>query len=203
MRVEVMAAVLGTAVTISCASRVVDFLPDNHCGSSEVLLADLSGARISAMCGTDGTTRSILVSTENRHRPGYGPLLAFSLGFCGSEVISVEAPRGWKASVDGSIRSFHVTWEVSADVGRDRGIPSGQRMSGFVVRLRPGWRRTGSSSARWESGAEGTTVTHDECEQSRSRVNTSAIDRNLPGGGRRTIGWIGRRRSLRGTPAPT
>ncbi len=167
MSIKVMTVILGVALAVACGLRVVHFLPDNECGSEEVLLADLSGARITAVCVSQGSARAILVSTENRHRPQDGPLLAFSLGFCGSDVISVEAPTGWRAEVHGSSRAFYIDWQVSEDPAPQPGIRPGQKMSGFVVRLRPGWRRTGFISARWESSSAGEAVTHDNCDPPR------------------------------------
>ena len=173
MKTNAKAVVLSLAVFAGCASRVVDYLPDQQCGNAATLIADGEGVRNTAVCADEGSTRVIYISTENRRPPEDGRLLAFSLGFCGSEVAGVEAPQGWTAEVHGPPRSFSIEWRVR-DRAADQGILAGQKLGGFVVRLGRGWRRTGFSSAQWEERLVGTTVTHDACAPARGNRLTSS-----------------------------
>lgn len=54
-----------------------------------------------------------------------------------------------------------VEWIVRMDAISRRAVPLDESATGFVVWLKPGWRRSRSASAQWESSGEATTRTHD------------------------------------------
>ena len=53
------------------------------------------------------------------------------------------------------------TWTVPDAAVAQRGLRSGQQADGFIVRLRPGWVRSGSSAVRWELKSSGANASHD------------------------------------------
>ena len=135
-------------------------LSDRDC-QGEVLIGVVESAFIYASCSASGSESVMRVSVDNRAEPAIGALRDFSIGFCGTGVIAATGRPGWVAKVEGELRHI-VTWSVG-DAEVDRlGIPAGQRADGFVVRLKPGWRRSRSEAAWWgESHIVAQFTTHD------------------------------------------
>ncbi len=135
-------------------------LSDREC-QGEVLIGVVESAFIYASCSSSGSERIMRVSVSNRAEPALGPLRNFEVGFCGTSVVAATGPVGWVAKVEGGER-HSVTWSL-ADADVDRlGIPAGARADGFIVRLKPGWRRSRSDSAWWgESMIVAQATTHD------------------------------------------
>jgi hypothetical protein len=135
-------------------------LSDRDC-RREVLISVIEGARVYASCASAGSERIMRVSVSNQAAAEAGPLRDFSIGFCGSSVISASAQAGWTTKVDGDER-HSITWSLRDDLVDTLGIPSGATVGGFVVRLKPGWKRSRSDSAWWgESKIVAQATTHD------------------------------------------
>lgn len=135
-------------------------LSDRDC-RSEVLISVIEGARVYASCVSVGSERIMRVSVSNQAAAEAGPLRDFSIGFCGPSAIAASAQAGWITKVEGDDR-HSITWSLPDHLVGTLGIPSGARVGGFVVRLKPGWRRSRSGSAWWgESKILAQMATHD------------------------------------------
>jgi hypothetical protein len=135
-------------------------LSDREC-RREVLIATIEDAHVYASCESDGTERIMHVSAVNMAPPSLGPLTEFSIGFCNSSVVAVSAQSDWIGKVQGEQHSF-VTWRVPPELANASGVPSKARVGGFVVRLKPGWRRSRRAGASWgESKMVSQITTHD------------------------------------------
>jgi hypothetical protein len=135
-------------------------LSDRDC-RSEVLISVIEGAHVYASCASVGSERIMRVSVSNQAAGEDGPLRDFSIGFCGPSVIAASAQAGWTTKVEGDER-HSITWSLPDNLVSTLGIPSGARMGGFVVRLKPGWKRSRSDSAWWgESKIVAQVTTHD------------------------------------------
>ena len=135
-------------------------LSDRDC-QTEVLISIIEGAHVFASCASESAERIMRVSVSNLAVAEKGPLRDFSIGFCGPSVIGASAPTGWVAEIEGD-EQHSVTWSLPDDSVGKLGIPSGARTSGFVVRLKPGWKRSRSDSAWWgESNIVAQVTTHD------------------------------------------
>ncbi|MFA5910645.1 MAG: hypothetical protein WC815_17840 [Vicinamibacterales bacterium] len=135
-------------------------LSDRDC-QDEVLISSIEGARIYASCVQAGSERIMRVSVSNLANAKVGRLRSLSIGFCGPSVVGASAQSGWIAKIEGDDR-HNVTWSLSDDLVESLGIPSRARVGGFVVRLKPGWKRSRSDSAWWgESNIVAHVTTHD------------------------------------------
>jgi hypothetical protein len=135
-------------------------LSDHNCGA-EVLISIVDGAHIYASCVSIGAERIMRISVSNLARPDVGRLRDFSIGFCGPSVVDASAQNGWVAKVEG-VERHTVTWSLTDDLVDTLGIPSRARVGGFVVRLKPGWKRSRSDSAWWgDSKIIAQVMTHD------------------------------------------
>jgi hypothetical protein len=142
------------------APQLVFDLTDRDC-KDEVLIAVIEGAHVFAWCASEGDDRILKVSITNNAKEKHGPLRDFSVGFCGPSVIQVSGPSGWVAKIEGDER-HSVTWSLSDDLVDRLGIRSGVRASGFLVRLKAGWKRSRSESAGWgDSHIVAQATTHD------------------------------------------
>lgn len=102
------------------------------------------------------------ISVNNMAPAGDGPLRELSIGFCGSSsILGAAAQSGWSTEIEQKDNGY-VTWSLpDAEVER-LGIPSRARVGGFVVRLKPGWRKSQWISVRWGHDTVGArTMTHD------------------------------------------
>jgi hypothetical protein len=135
-------------------------LSDQNC-RAEVLISTIDGAHVYASCVSVGAERIMHISVTNLARAEVGRLRDFSIGFCGPSVVGASAQNGWVAKVEGRER-HNVTWSLTDDLVDTFGIPSRARVGGFVVQLKPGWKRSRSDSARWgESKITAQVTTHD------------------------------------------
>jgi hypothetical protein len=147
--------------SLAQAPQPVFDLSDRDC-KDEVLISVIhEGAHVFASCASDGGDRIMRISVSNHPGKKDGPLRDFSVGFCGPSIIQTSGPSGWVAKVEGDER-HSVTWSLADDSVERLGIRSGVRASGFLVRLKPGWRRSRSDSARWgDSHSVAQETTHD------------------------------------------
>ena len=122
-------------------------LSDRAC-QGQLLVAVIDGAHVYAACRSSGSERIMEVSVNNMAGAEVGPLRDFSIGFCGSSVIAASAPEGWISKVEGDERQS-VTWSLPDGLVATLGIPSHANAKGFLIRLKPGWRRSRSDSAWW------------------------------------------------------
>ena len=135
-------------------------LSDRDC-RGEVLISVIDGAHVYASCASARSERIMRVSVSNQAAAEAGPLRDFSIGFCGPSVIAASAPANWTTTIDSDDR-HSITWSLPDDLVGTLGIPSGARTGGFVVFLKPGWKRSRSDSARWgESKIVAQATTHD------------------------------------------
>jgi hypothetical protein len=106
----------------------------------------------------DGTRLSIKVSNPEPTLR----LRAFSFGFCGLDIARAIAPPGWEVDVRGEGR-ISVDWNSTREdaVG---GLAPGETLDGFILELKPGWRRSSYASAVWDGSGTGGSMTHD-CSQ--------------------------------------
>lgn len=142
------------------APQPVFDLTDRDC-KDEVLISVIEGAHVFASCASEGGDRIMKMSVRNNAREKDGPLRDFSVGFCGPSVIQASGPSGWVAKIEGDER-HSVTWSLADDLVGRLGIRSGARASGFLVRLKAGWTRSRSDSARWgDSHIVAEATTHD------------------------------------------
>lgn len=141
--------------------QVVHELSETDC-QKEVLTSIIDDrAYVFASCASEGAERIMRISVSNFAADEKGPLRDFSVEFCGPSVIRASAPTGWVAKTEGEKRHF-VTWSLPDDLVDKLGVPSGARATGFVVHLKPGWKRSRSASAWWgESNIVNTMTTHD------------------------------------------
>jgi hypothetical protein len=119
------------------------------------------GAGFDVVGSCDGTTSRVLkLAVTNTSDAGH--LHQFSLGFCG-EILKVEAPSGWTASIVRRVASFGspatVEWKVTKEPSS--GLPRDDRTIGFSVTLRPGWRRAIAYDAMWENNLIASGSPHD------------------------------------------
>jgi hypothetical protein len=137
-------------------------LSDNSCSQDEKSLTAIEGVKVVASCGPEGSMRAMYIAVTNTAPAERGALRAVSIGFCGADaVISEDSPAGWSAEVFRSKTKSGVKWTVPNAAMAERGLRSGQRADGFVVRLRPGWSRSSEASALWESKGTGHIMSHD------------------------------------------
>ena len=126
-----------------------------------MLISKVDSMYVFASCNTSGSERVTQVSVVNRATPNLGPLRDFSIGFCGPSVISVTAPGGWVSKIEGQER-HEVTWSLPDGLVESQGVRSGVRVDGFILRLKPGWKRSRADSAWWgESNIVTKATTHD------------------------------------------
>jgi hypothetical protein len=93
-------------------------------------------------------TRVLRLAVTNKAGLDAGRLQTFSLGLCG-EILSAEAPVGWKASVLRKVASFGSPADVQWDVtDRANGLAFGRRTTGVSVTLRPAVPTYSSTSFR-------------------------------------------------------
>jgi hypothetical protein len=146
------------ALRMAGQDRPVFDLSDRDC-QDEVLISIIDDARVHASCATDGDERIMRVSVTNVAPPEKGRLRDFSIGFCGPSVVRASGPAGWEVKID---EEESVTWSLPDSLVDERGIPSGSRLEGFIIRLRPGWKRSRSDSAWWgEANIVAQVTTHD------------------------------------------
>src|SRR5262245_9368692 len=112
-------------------------LADRNCGN-EVLIANIEGAELFASCASAGKERVMRLSVVNQASDKEGPRRDFSLGFCGPSIIQASGPRVWVAKIERDPQ-HSVTWSLPDDAVERLGIRSSGRLSGFAIRLRPGW----------------------------------------------------------------
>lgn len=136
-------------------------LSDRDCRDEVLISVIHEGAHVFASCASDGGDRIVRISVRNHSNEKDGPLRDFSVGFCGPSIIQASGPSGWVAKVEGDER-HSVRWSLADDLVDKLGIRSGVRASGFLVRLKPGWTRSRSDSARWgDSDIVAQVTTHD------------------------------------------
>ena len=139
-------------MTVVQAQEFSSRLVDTTCSQDEVSLTKIQGVKMTASCDSDSSMRAMHISLENTAPADAGALRAVSVGFCGSEaVIGTESPLGWGAVVMQDETRTTVWWTAADIAAAEHGLRSGQRVDGFVVRLRPGWRKSQSESVIWES----------------------------------------------------
>lgn len=132
-------------------------LRDNECGRDELLVGFLEGVSVYVRCESANASRVMQVTVKNDGSTG--PLRSFAIGFCGLPVVDVSAPNGWHGEAAGADAT--VRWSIGSgtDVGA---LPRGERLSGFSVTLRPGWRMSFSMDIQWlDLAGAGTATTHD------------------------------------------
>lgn len=136
-------------------------LSDPNCREEMLISIIDDGAHVFASCASESAERIMRVSVSNVAVDEKGALRDFSVGFCGPSVIRASAPTGWVAKIEGDER-HSVRWSLPDDLVGKLGIRSGARATGFVVHLKPGWRRSRSDSAWWgESNIVAQATTHD------------------------------------------
>ena len=149
------------AVTAIQAQEFTSPLVDTACSQDEVSLTKIQGVKMVASCESDGSMRAMHISLTNTAPAEAGALRAVSVGFCGSEaVIGAESPVGWVAEVMRDETRTTVWW-TAPDIAAEHGLRSGQRADGFIVRLRPGWRKSQSESVIWQSDGVSMVTSHD------------------------------------------
>jgi hypothetical protein len=149
-------------VTVVRAQESMSRLVDAACSQDEVSLTKIQGVKMIASCESDGSMRAMRISLTNTAPADVGVLRAVSVGFCGSEaVIGAEGPVGWVAEVMRDETRTTVWWTAPDIAVAEHGLRSGQRADGFVVRLRPGWRKSQSESVIWESDGISMVTSHD------------------------------------------
>jgi len=157
--VVVMCVLVGTVIQ---AQEFMPRLVDAACSQDEVSLTKIQGVRMIASCEADGSMRAMHISLTNTAPADVGALRAVSVAFCGSEaVIGAESPAGWVAEVMRDETRTTVWWTAPDIALAEHGLRSGQRADGFVVRLRPGWRKSQSESVLWESDGVSLVTSHD------------------------------------------
>ena len=118
-----------------------------RCGHETLLIGVIDQkAQVFASCDSEGDETLMRISVQNQAKNFRAPLREFSIGFCGPNVIGGAGPTGWTATVEDQET---ITYSLVDELADELGVPSGRRESGFVVRLRGGWRRSGSDRARW------------------------------------------------------
>ena len=128
-------------------------LRDSECGKEDVLVGLIEGVSVHVRCESG----AMYVTVRNDGSTGL--LRSFSIGFCGQPVVGVRAPAGWYGAVEGS--DAMVTWSLEDGIGAGA-VPREQRLTGFSVTLRPGWRMSRSMDVQWlPSASAGTATTHD------------------------------------------
>ena len=112
--------------------------------TDEVVVAVVDGARVVGTCSDTNTGTRLDMKVRNVAEEAH--LHSLSIGFCGPDVERALAPAGWEAYVSGEQRTSLVLSTVSDATGLARG----ETLDGFVVYLRPGWRRSSYASATWQ-----------------------------------------------------
>jgi hypothetical protein len=158
-RVITILACVGSVLSSSASQRSAVDLSDANC-RSEVLIAALEGVDIHASCDTDGSEQVMHVAVTNWAKEEVGSLRGFSIGLCGRSVVSASAQSGGIVTIDAGENAV-VSWDLPVESADQFGVPPRARVGGFAVRLRPGWKRSRSASALWESVGVGTATTHD------------------------------------------
>ena len=156
--ITIVACVGGLLSSAASQKSLVD-LSDANC-RREVLTATLDSVDIHASCDTDGSERVIHLAVTNWGKKEVGSLRGFSIGFCGRSVVGAPAQSGWIVKIDPG-EDGAVWWDLPEESVDQLGVPSRARVGGFVVRLRPGWKRSRWASAQWKSSGIATTTTHD------------------------------------------
>ncbi len=153
MRMAIIAALLAIGQP---AYQSVDVdLSDERC-RGDAVIAELDGIRIRGTCSASGAIREVQITIDNTAPPEAGSLQSFGVGFCGTAVLQLVAPPGWAGS--GVTPGGEAEWRVADG---SPGLRAGETQSDFIVRLRPGWRRSRRADALWESSAKSTFTTHD------------------------------------------
>ena len=126
---------------------------------------DLEGLLIYARCESRDGERVMHVTVYNLKSPRQA-LRAFSIGFCSRPIVSARSPVGWQVNINDLYRQS-TEWAVPIDSPVNL-VLHGERLEGFSVTLRPGWRRSWSISAQWDDvvsgikgGVVGALTTHD------------------------------------------
>jgi len=138
-------------------------LTDQACGSTEIPVLAASGLEISGRCANSDSGRALRLSltiTDREQRRGR--LQELSLGFCG-EIVDASSPAGWAATILGrtttSGQPATVEWRSLPETAR--GGDMARHIEGFVVVLKPGWRRAIRFGARWQEQSEAEGSPHD------------------------------------------
>ena len=155
------AFVVAFLLSHGCAQKRVVDLTDRNC-QGEVLTAEVHHLRVYASCGFPRSAQLMRVSVSLHAPAEEGPLRMFSIEFCGPSVIDASGPTGWTARVDRFTRNS-VEWSLPDDLVASRGIPAGVKTGGFVVRLTPGWKRSGGGSASWGDSRNRSWLTTHDC----------------------------------------
>ncbi len=158
-RALIVIALVGGFFPASASQKPTVNLSDRNC-RDEVLTAALRGVDIHASCEADGSEWVLRVAVTNWATKEAGSLRGFSIGFCGRSVIGAAAQSGWIVKIDPG-EDGAVRWDVPDEMPDRFGVPSRARVGGFVVRLRPGWKRSRWASARWASSVTATATAHD------------------------------------------
>lgn len=128
---------------------------ESDCSPEPKPIADLQQVEILGRCETDDPAGVVRIEVTNRAPEDRGPLQALTIAFCGDDVRSAEQPEGWEAELTRSERRTAIEWRVEMRTSPHRALRSGRSATGFVVRLRLGWRRSGVAMAQWESSLVG------------------------------------------------
>ena len=162
---RLIALIVAIFVLVVTGVRGQEFVPrlvDTACSLDEISLTKIQGVKMIASCESDTSMRAMHISLTNTAPADAGALRAVSVGFCGSEaVIGAESPMGWAAEVMRDETRTTVWWTAPDIAVAEHGLRSGQRVDGFVVRLRPGWRKSQSESVIWESDSVSMVSSHD------------------------------------------
>jgi hypothetical protein len=151
-------AVLALLLTVVHAQEPTSNRSDDSCSGAAEPLTGFDGLKIVVTCESEGSRRTMYLSVTNTAPLAQRELRGFALGFCGADaVIDAESPTGWVVEVTRREPRTTVSWNVARGEPR---LGAGQQADGFVVRLRPGWRRSGYEAARWRTagGASGGSV---------------------------------------------
>jgi hypothetical protein len=159
-----VSALLRTLLLVAASSLASGqesiYLTDAGC-RTETLFADLEGARVHVSCSTNGAERVMRVSVTNTATAEVGRLREISIGFCGDSILGASAQSAWVTDIDRG-GDGSVTWSLPDDQVDRLGIPSRARVGEFVVRLKPGWRKSQWFALRWgQGGVTAGIVTHD------------------------------------------
>ena len=125
----------------------------------EVEVANLGAFRAVGTCSVTPTEHTLRITAMNAFE-SVQRLSSFTLGFCGPDIVDVYFPAGWEASVRLEARAS-VRFRAS---GAGAEVESGTALEGFVIHLKPGWRRSSLTMTGWESSGNGTGASHD-CPQ--------------------------------------
>jgi hypothetical protein len=140
-------------------------LRDQECSSEQLLIGDLDGVAVYARCRSVDGSRVMEISITTNGRPDAGPLESFTLGFCGTPVITAVSPNNWISELQGGERTY-VTWRINpAPAVSNASGPV--TLTGFSLVMKPGWMRSRymdvqrGDNAAGVAGGAGTSTTHD------------------------------------------